>query len=283
MSTLTDHIADLTVPFCSSQIDLKPGALTKSRDRALALAYADTRVYQERLDQVVGPEAWHVQFQVAELGVLCTLTICGVTKTDVGDFPLDSDPERPNENRMTSAAAQAFKRACAVFGVGRYLYELPRMWADYDPERRAFCDPQGVIIALYHAADIAASIADGSEAAPVPATPTHTPPDAQRLKTARAALADAEQRTRTSAPSGNPASDAQLGLIARLIISLRQQADDEADVADTIDALGELFGLTELSSLTRKDTLRLQAIPKATASTLIERLKALEVAVPTAA
>jgi hypothetical protein len=280
MSTLTDHLAELTTPFCSNQIDLKPGALTKSRDRALALAYADTRVYQERLDQVVGPEAWHVQFQVAELGVLCTLTICGVTKTDVGDFPLDSDPDRPNENRMTTAAAQAFKRACTASGIGRYLYALPRMWADYDAERRAFCDPQGVVFALYHAAGISAHLDDGSEA---PATSTHTPPDAQRLTTARAALADAEQRTRPNPPSGNPASDAQLGLIARLIISLRQQADDEADVADTIDALGEPFGLTELSSLTRKDALRLQAIPKATASILIERLKALEVAVPTAA
>jgi hypothetical protein len=282
MSTLTDYIADLTATFLSSQIDLKPGALTKSRDRALALAYADTRVYQERLDQVVGPEAWHVQFQVAELGVLCTLTICGVTKTDVGDFPLDTDPDRPNENRMTTAAAQAFKRACAAFGIGRYLYSLPRMWADYDPERRAFCDPQGVIFALYHAADIAAYLADTGEAPQAPPS-NHTPPDTQRLTTARAALADAETRTRTNAPSGNPASDAQLGLIARLIISLRQQADDEADVADTIDALGESFGLTELSSLTRKDALRLQAIPKATASALIERLKALDVALPTAA
>jgi hypothetical protein len=282
MSTLSEYIADLTTPFLSNQIDLKPGALTKSKDRALALAYADTRVYQERLDQVIGPEAWHVQFQVADLGVLCTLTICGVTKTDVGDFPLDSDPDRPNENRMTTAAAQAFKRACAAFGIGRYLYSLPRMWADYDAERRTFCDPQGVIFALYYAAGIAAYLAETGEVPPAPPS-AHTPPDAQRLTTARAALADAEQRTRTSAPSGNPASDAQLGLISRLIIGLRQQADDEADVADTIDALGEPFGLTELSSLTRKDALRLQAIPKATASALIERLKALEVALPTAA
>jgi len=42
------------------------------------------------------------------------------------------------ENAATSAEAQAFKRACAKFSLGRYLYSVPQVWADYDPAKRAF-------------------------------------------------------------------------------------------------------------------------------------------------
>ena len=33
---------------------------------------------------------------------------------------------------MTSAEAQAFKRACSVFGLGRYFYNFAEMWVDID-------------------------------------------------------------------------------------------------------------------------------------------------------
>ncbi len=273
MRSLSDLITDLTTPFPSDQIELKPGVLTQSRDRALAMAYADSRVYQDRLDQVVGPADWHVSFTLTPDGVVCTLSILGVSKADVGDFPLDS-PEHPNENRATSAAAQAFKRACAQFGLGRYLYSLPRTWADYDPDKRAFVHPQGVIAALYHAAGLAAFLVDDQ-----PVTPR---PDPARLATARAALASAEQRTGLAPATSGQASEAQLGLIARLIIGMLQQAD-EAEVATAINAIGEAFEIATLSRYTRKDALRSLHIAKPAASLLIQRLKELETPLATAA
>jgi hypothetical protein len=297
MNALSDYITDLTVPFPSDQIDLKPGALTKSKDRALAMAYADSRVYQDRLDQVVGSAGWSVTYQVTPDGVICTLTIFDVTKADVGDFPADYG-DKANENRVTTAAAQAFKRACAAFGIGRYLYHLPRTWADYDAERKLFCDPQGVVVTLYNVAGLAAFIADAA-APPAPSSHAESPPaphgdaapapqalprpDPQRLATARAALASAERAAAPSATTSDGASDAQLGLIARLIISLRQQAEDEADVDDAIDAIGEPFQLDDFSSLTSKEKLRARALSKRTASALIQRLKALETPLTAAA
>jgi hypothetical protein len=197
-------MADLTAPFPSDQIELKPGALTQSRDRALAMAYADSRVYQDRLDQVVGPTDWQVAFTLTPDGVVCTLSLLGVSKADVGDFPLDHS-EHPNENHATSAAAQAFKRACAQFGLGRFLYNLPRTWADYDPEKRAFVHPQGVIASLYHAAGLAVFLVDDQ-----PATPRSDP---ARQTIARAALASAEQRTGVALSTSDLASEAQLGLM----------------------------------------------------------------------
>jgi len=44
-----------------------------------------------------------------------------------------------DENCFTVASAQAFKRACVAFGLGRYLYDLPKdQWFDYDPKTRQF-------------------------------------------------------------------------------------------------------------------------------------------------
>jgi hypothetical protein len=37
---------------------------------------------------------------------------------------------------LTRAEAQAFKRACSCFGLGRYFYDLPRTWVDLDENRR---------------------------------------------------------------------------------------------------------------------------------------------------
>jgi hypothetical protein len=278
MTTLSDLLPRLTEPFPSDLIELKPGALTQSQDRALALAYADSRVYQDRLDQVVGPANWSVAFSLHTAGAICTLTICGVTKSDVGDFPLDYS-DKANENRATTAAAQAFKRACAQFGLGRYLYTLPHLWADYDRDRKLFLDPSGLVRRLYHTAGLAAFVSApaSSAAQPSAALPAQLsrPADPQRLATARAALAEAERTTATATPSDR-ASDAQLGLIARLIIGLRQAASDEDDTADALDALGERFQLADLADQTSKERLRAYALAKTTASALIQELKALE-------
>lgn len=51
----------------------------------------------------------------------------------------DSEAER-SEIAGTAAEAQAFKRACAMFGLGRYLYNLPSLWVEYDAEHKRFTD-----------------------------------------------------------------------------------------------------------------------------------------------
>jgi len=41
-----------------------------------------------------------------------------------------------NDNAGTSAEAQAFKRSCACFGLGRYLYDFEGIWVDLDERKR---------------------------------------------------------------------------------------------------------------------------------------------------
>jgi hypothetical protein len=108
--------------------------VAEEKKRVLALAYVDARHYQARLDTVVGPGGWMVQYKPwGDRAVICALTILGVTREDVGEA------EKSDPNQATSAAMQAFKRACAAFGVGRYLYtDLPTAWVEAEQRGRAW-------------------------------------------------------------------------------------------------------------------------------------------------
>jgi hypothetical protein len=133
---LTEQMMEaLAEPFPAEAIQWKPGATNRDKTRGLALAYVDLRHYIDRLNEVAGPN-WSDRYEVQEGGkvVVCRLTIAGVTRSDVGEAP-------PNdENTATTALAQAFKRACVKFGLGAYLYRLPRTWVEYDAQRKRFTD-----------------------------------------------------------------------------------------------------------------------------------------------
>lgn len=127
---------ELSKPFHPSRITWRPGALTGKKDKALALAYADLRAYQNRLDETCGMD-WSVSYTPWGDRIICHLTINGITRSSTGEA--DSDSER-SEIAGTSAEAQAFKRACAMFGLGRYLYSLPSLWVEYDAPNQRFTE-----------------------------------------------------------------------------------------------------------------------------------------------
>jgi len=76
-----------------------------------------------------------------KLVIPVTLVICEIAHTDVGEAFLTSlsrkGEPREEENAATEAYSQAFRRACAQVGLGRYLYDLPKVWVPYDPQKRA--------------------------------------------------------------------------------------------------------------------------------------------------
>jgi hypothetical protein len=131
---LDSIVAALSAPFPPQIVELKPGAVSEEKKRALALAYVDARHYQARLDAIVGSAGWQVAYRPwGERAVICALTILGVTREDVGEA------EKGDPNQATSAAMQAFKRACAAFGLGRYLYtDLPQLWVEAVPRGRSW-------------------------------------------------------------------------------------------------------------------------------------------------
>ncbi len=119
--------------------------------RGQLVAYADQRAYTDRLNEVFGEWGWTRGYDVqvaqnferrapgdkkqtavsAKVVVVSKVTIHGLgSHTGVGEEWAD------DENAATRAEAQAFKRACACFGLGRYLYDLDKVWVDLDQYNR---------------------------------------------------------------------------------------------------------------------------------------------------
>src|SRR5438445_7766903 len=113
--------AALAAPFDPKEIKFKPQMV--KNNRALAMAYIDARLIQDRLDEVVGVENWEDAYKILQDGsVMCRLRVKlgerWITKTDVG-----SPSEQPDVGDRTQAAfSAALKRAAVKLGVGRYLY-----------------------------------------------------------------------------------------------------------------------------------------------------------------
>lgn len=132
---MDDLLTKLAEPFAPDAITWKPGA-TKD-NKCLALAYADLRAYQDRLDEVCGLD-WAVRYAPwNERRIICELTIHGVTRSSTGEY--DAQDEKNNMGG-TVAEAQAMKRAAAQFGLGRYLYDLPSVWVEFDSQRKRISD-----------------------------------------------------------------------------------------------------------------------------------------------
>ncbi len=130
----------LAEPFPAAAISWRAGSVSRDKKRAQALPYAEPRVYEDRLNEVLGPD-WSCRFITwGEQRLICELSVrvqdeagsvIEITRTSTGEF--DSGDRIA---QGTAAEAQAFKRACSKFGLGRYLYDLPISWVGYDEASR---------------------------------------------------------------------------------------------------------------------------------------------------
>lgn len=137
---LLQRLADF---FPESEIKWKPQMV--KGNRALALAYINSRAIMDRLDSVLGPDGWEDRYTVLPSGdVVCSLRVRigerWLKKHDVG-----GPSEQPDAgDRMKAAFSDAFKRAAVKYGIGRYLARMPQQWHDYDPAKRTFASPPRV-------------------------------------------------------------------------------------------------------------------------------------------
>ena len=127
--------------------------------RGQLVAYADQRAYTDRLNEIFGEWGWTRTYnvQVAQNFERVTRqgakgekqsTICAkvvvvstVTVNRLGSHTGVGEEWADDENSATRAEAQAFKRACACFGLGRYLYDLDKVWEDLDQYNRPVRSP----------------------------------------------------------------------------------------------------------------------------------------------
>ena len=140
--------AQLADPFDSSVIKWRVTHTTQDGSRGAVIAFANPRAYTDRLNQIFTPTGWTRSYTVSTVEavsrfkkdkvivtgkvlVTCTLTIHGL-----GSHTGGGEEWADEENAMTSAEAQAFKRACTCFELGRYLYNFAEMWVPLNDRRQ---------------------------------------------------------------------------------------------------------------------------------------------------
>jgi hypothetical protein len=148
-------VAALEEPFNPQEIKWRVTNTTKDRARGQVIAYADPRAYTDRLNAIFTVRGWTRKYgveminnverktrqgesqMVGKVVVTCEVSIYSLgTHSGIGEEWAD------NENAGTAAEAQAFKRACACFGLGRYLYDLEGGWVELDNRKQPKSTPK---------------------------------------------------------------------------------------------------------------------------------------------
>jgi len=180
---IKELIASLEVPFHPSVIEWRVTNTSKGGSpRGQVMPYADQRAYTDRLNALFTPAGWTRRYTihtsanferskdqkiVAKVLVTCELTIFGI-----GSHSATGEEFADDENAGTSAEAQAFKRACSCFGLGRYLYYFTGTWVDLDERKRpktipildGWATPEGWRQGLRPNAEVAARLPDQTTA-----------------------------------------------------------------------------------------------------------------------
>ena len=135
------QLSHLRDPFPASDIEWKPGAVSRDKKKGLAMAYLTNRAIQDRLDDVCGPENWRNVFRPGPAGGV----LCGLSINVTGD-PLAprwvtkwDGAENTDFESVKGGLSGAMKRSAVQWGIGRYLYDIPSCWVPLN-ERGRFAE-----------------------------------------------------------------------------------------------------------------------------------------------
>lgn len=128
----SEQLSRLSGPVPPEEIRWKVQVVDRERGSALVVPYVDARFVATRLDEAVsGDWSWQwepVDIRSDRLAVKGTLVVCGVARSDVGEYAMDEDSTDP----WKAAVSDALKRTAVLFGVGRDIYGIAPEWVRYD-------------------------------------------------------------------------------------------------------------------------------------------------------
>jgi len=116
-------LAELEVPFPVDQVLWRVTNTANNRTRGQVVPYADPRAYTDRLNALVRPQGWTRTYETvtmnnitrtkrsAEIVTGKILVTCKVTIDGLGTHSGTGEEWADEDNAMTSAEAQAFKRS----------------------------------------------------------------------------------------------------------------------------------------------------------------------------
>lgn len=125
-----DVIEKLRKPFAVENLRWKVQTNPKEgKELAVVVVFVDARSVAAHLDDAVGGQ-WQTVYRqppvtVGNPALECQLTICGVTRSDVGTV----EPSSKASSDTKDLYSDALKRAAVQFGVGAFLYRFPLVMA----------------------------------------------------------------------------------------------------------------------------------------------------------
>jgi len=134
----------LAEPFDATEIKWRVTHTSHDGTRGAVIAFADPRAYTDRLNQLFTPSGWTRNYDVTTVSAVSrqkrdkiiqtgkVLVTCTLTIAKLGTHSGSGEQWADEQNAMTAAEAQAFKRSASCFGLGRYLYNLPETWVSLD-------------------------------------------------------------------------------------------------------------------------------------------------------
>ncbi len=127
------NINDLKKPFDPKLISWRVGATNKKKNngvatKGIALAYIDARDVMQRLDDVCGIGNWQNKHPHANGKTSCAIGI----KIDNEWVWKENGAGDSDTEAEKGAFSDSFKRAAVLWGIGRYLYDVPNIWVEVD-------------------------------------------------------------------------------------------------------------------------------------------------------
>lgn len=122
-------------PFPTEDVDWRITATTKDKNRGIAAPYVKSRAIQSRLDAVVGPYHWKPEYQLWHTAEGKGSQLCGIAIyiEERGEWLQKWDgAENTDYEAIKGGISDAFKRAAVTWGIGRYLYGIPKVWVDIE-------------------------------------------------------------------------------------------------------------------------------------------------------
>jgi hypothetical protein len=119
------NLIDLSGPFPAAQISWRVGATSGDKSKGIALAYLNARDVMDRLDVVCGLAGWQAEYPWSDgKRIVCSI---GIKVESEWVWKANGCGETDIEAEK-GAMSDAFKRAAVLWGIGRYLYDVPNIW-----------------------------------------------------------------------------------------------------------------------------------------------------------
>ncbi len=120
------HLGELSTPLSGDYLDFMPKTVTMYGDTcyAIILAYKDSRVDMQVLDNIIGPGNWQNEYKRDSKGVLqCGI---GIWIEERGEWVWKWSNGVPSKIESDKGEySDAMKRAGYMWGIGRALYDFP--------------------------------------------------------------------------------------------------------------------------------------------------------------